>query len=60
MLTDQEIQERVIKILAPYMKQADALARVEAATHILDDLRVGPVEHEGVEIGVAVRVCQFV
>jgi acyl carrier protein len=40
MLSDQEIQERVIKILTPYVKQADALAKVEAATHILDDLRV--------------------
>ena len=40
MLSDQEIQERVIKILTPYVKQADALAKVDASTHILDDLRV--------------------
>jgi acyl carrier protein len=40
MLSDQEIQERVVRILTPYVKQADALAKVGLETHILDDLRV--------------------
>ena len=35
-----EIQERVMKILAPYVKEPDALAKATTETSILDDLRV--------------------
>ncbi len=35
-----EIQEQVVKILTPYVKDAEALASVSAETHILDDLKV--------------------
>jgi len=39
-MTDQEIQDRVVRILTPYVKQTDVLAKVDLATHILDDLKV--------------------
>lgn len=35
-----EIFEKVVKILAPYVKNQQALASVSRDTHILDDLRV--------------------
>jgi len=35
-----EIQERVIKILTPYVKDQDALASAGATTNILEDLKV--------------------
>ncbi|MBW2240478.1 MAG: acyl carrier protein [Deltaproteobacteria bacterium] len=35
-----EIQERVVKILTPYVKDQGALANVSAATNILEDLKV--------------------
>ncbi len=35
-----EIQERVVKILTPYVKDQDALASVSGATNILEDLKV--------------------
>ena len=35
-----EIQERVVKILTPYVKDQAALASVGPATNILDDLKV--------------------
>ncbi|MCP5055291.1 MAG: acyl carrier protein [bacterium] len=35
-----EIQERVVKILTPYVKDQDALAKVSAGTNILEDLKV--------------------
>lgn len=35
-----EIQERVVKILTPYVKDQAALAKVSPATNILDDLKV--------------------
>ncbi len=34
------IEERVVKILTPYVKDADALASVGPDTRILDDLKV--------------------
>ena len=40
MMTDREIQERVVKILTPYAKNGEALANVSAESHILDDLEV--------------------
>jgi len=36
----QELQEKVVKILTPYVKDQDALAAASAETNILDDLRV--------------------
>jgi len=35
-----DIQERVVKILTPYVKDQEALASVSAATNILEDLKV--------------------
>lgn len=35
-----EIQQRVIKILTPYVKDEAALAKAGPATNILDDLKV--------------------
>lgn len=35
-----EIQERVVKILTPYVKDQAALAQVSLTTNILDDLKV--------------------
>jgi acyl carrier protein len=36
----QELLEKVVKILTPYVKDQDALAAASAETNILDDLRV--------------------
>ena len=35
-----EVQERVVKILTPYVKDQDALATVTAETNLLEDLKV--------------------
>ena len=35
-----EIQEQVVKILTPYVKDQEALASVSAETNILEDLKV--------------------
>jgi len=35
-----EIQERVVKILTPYVKDQEALASVKAETNLLEDLKV--------------------
>ena len=35
-----EIQEKVVKILTPYVKDQDALAVVSSETNILEDLKV--------------------
>ena len=35
-----EIQERVVKILTPYVKNQDALASISGETNILEDLKV--------------------
>ncbi|MCP3982975.1 MAG: acyl carrier protein [bacterium] len=35
-----EIQERVVKILTPYVKDQEALTKVSASTNILEDLKV--------------------
>ena len=35
-----EIQERVLKILTPYVKDAEALANATLETNILEDLKV--------------------
>lgn len=35
-----DIQERVVKILTPYVKDQEALASVSADTNILEDLKV--------------------
>jgi acyl carrier protein len=39
-MTQQEIFERVVKILSPYAKNAEALAAVAPETNILEDLKV--------------------
>ncbi|MDJ0869891.1 MAG: phosphopantetheine-binding protein [Myxococcota bacterium] len=39
-MDQSEIQERVIKILTPYVKNASALASIAPTTNILDDLEV--------------------
>lgn len=35
-----DIQEQVVKILTPYVKDQDALAKVSLETNILEDLKV--------------------
>ncbi len=35
-----EIQERVVKILTPYVKDQEALASVSPTTNLLEDLKV--------------------
>jgi len=37
---EKELQERVVKILTPYVKNKGALAAASATTSILDDLEV--------------------
>ena len=37
---NQEVFEKVVKILTPYVKNQEALDRVARETHILDDLKV--------------------
>jgi acyl carrier protein len=39
-MEQQEIFEKVVKIIAPYAKNHDALAKVAPGTHILDDLKL--------------------
>ncbi len=39
-MSQQEVFERVVKILTPYVKNQEALDGVAMATHILDDLKV--------------------
>ncbi len=39
-MSQQEVFERVMKILTPYVKNQEALDGVAMATHILDDLKV--------------------
>jgi acyl carrier protein len=39
-MSETEVTEKVVNILSPYAKNAEALASVSAATHILDDLKV--------------------
>ena len=39
-MNEQEVMERVVKILTPWVKDQDALASVAMTTNILDDLKV--------------------
>jgi len=39
-MNQQEIFERVVKVLTPFVKNQDALATVSLDTHILDELKV--------------------
>jgi acyl carrier protein len=39
-MTAKEIQDRVVKILTPYVKDEKALANAGPPTHILEDLKV--------------------
>ncbi len=39
-MSQQEVFERVVKILTPYVKNHGALDGVAMGTHILDDLKV--------------------
>ncbi len=39
-MTQEEIFERVVKILTPYVKNQEALDAISARTHILDELKV--------------------
>lgn len=39
-MSEQEIRDKVVEILKPYAKDADALANVSLETNILDDLKV--------------------
>jgi acyl carrier protein len=39
-MDSQEVFERVVKILTPYVKDQQALAGVTLETHILDELKV--------------------
>ena len=39
-MTAKEIQDRVVKILTPYVKDEKALASAGPATNILEDLKV--------------------
>ncbi|MFP6663620.1 MAG: phosphopantetheine-binding protein [Deltaproteobacteria bacterium] len=39
-MTDQDVMAKVVEILRPLAKDADALTKVNAATDILSDLRV--------------------
>jgi acyl carrier protein len=39
-MTAKEIQDRVVKILTPYVKDEKALATAGPATNILEDLKV--------------------
>jgi acyl carrier protein len=39
-MDETEVFEKVVKILTPYVKNQEALDKVEHATHILDDLKV--------------------
>ena len=39
-MNEQDLMERVVKILTPWVKDQDALAAVSMTTNILDDLKV--------------------
>ena len=39
-MSEQEIRDKVVEILKPYAKDAEALANVTLETNILNDLRV--------------------
>ncbi len=39
-MTEQEILDKVVKILEPYAKNAEAFASVTLGTNILEDLKV--------------------
>ncbi len=39
-MSQEEIFERVVKILTPYVKNQEALDTISAKTHILDELKV--------------------
>ena len=39
-MNEQDVMERVVKILTPWVKDQDALASVAMNTNILDDLKV--------------------
>jgi acyl carrier protein len=39
-MSETDVMTKVVTILSPYAKNADALARVSPTTHILDDLKV--------------------
>ena len=39
-MSQEEIFEKVVKILTPYVKNQEALDAVSLATHILDELKV--------------------
>ena len=39
-MEESAIQEQVVKILTPYVKDQDALANVSSETNILEDLKV--------------------
>ena len=39
-MSQQEVFEKVVKILTPYVKNQGALDKVSLETHILDDLKV--------------------
>jgi len=39
-MESQEVFEKVVKILTPYVKNQEALVGVALETHILDDLKV--------------------
>ena len=49
-MNEQEVMERVVKILTPWVKDQDALASVEMTTNILDDLKVNSARLVDVEI----------
>jgi acyl carrier protein len=39
-MTEADVMERVVKILTPWVKNEEALAKVSKETNILDDLKV--------------------
>jgi acyl carrier protein len=39
-VSQQEVFEKVVKILTPYVKNQEALDKVSLETHILDELKV--------------------
>lgn len=40
MASEADVFQKVVGILTPFVKNQEALARVEGKTHILDDLKV--------------------
>jgi acyl carrier protein len=39
-MSEQDVMDQVVKILTPWVKDQDALAKVGMTTNILDDLKV--------------------